>query len=56
MLLEGWSMAKPKMTSSAALRNRVVAFSFLVAGFYPFFEPLTAILLALVAATFLAKE
>lgn len=49
-------MAKPKMTSSAALRNRVVAFGVLVTGFYPFFEPLTAVLLALVAAVFLSKE
>lgn len=49
-------MAKPKMTSSATLRNRVVAFSFLATGFYPFFEPLTAVLLALVVAISLAKE
>lgn len=49
-------MAKPKMTSSATLRNRVVAFGILVAGFYPFFEPLTAILLALVSAMLLSKE
>ena len=49
-------MAKPKMTSSAALRNRVVAFGVLVTGFYPFFEPLTAVLLALVSAICLSKE
>jgi len=49
-------MAKPKMTSSAALRNRVVAFGVLVAGFYPLFDPLTAILLALVSAVCLSKE
>lgn len=41
-------MAKPKMTSSATLRNRVGAFGVLFGGFVPFFDPLTAALLALV--------
>ena len=48
-------MAKPKMTSSATLRNRVVAFGVLFGGFAPFFDPLTAVLLALVSAVILAK-
>lgn len=49
------AMAKPKMTSSATLRNRVVAFGVLFGGFAPFFDPLTAVLLALVSAVILAK-
>lgn len=48
-------MAKPKMTGSATLHHRMVAFSGMFGVYALSFPPLIAVLLTLVSAAYLAK-